>query len=322
MQRVLNIIIMVLTDEELLANVSKCCKPKTAAQHQKEARLLGRILGQPLWRIMHSPTSSYAKLKRAYPNITTLKNKVSTVCKMFTASSHEDADERRQWQELLKALADEQLTAVKTNQMPEKYADRIVDVDEVRTKANELASMKPSDADRTLAGSLQRLLIVLLADIRPKRSDLGHVPIVSTMEECKDTDKNYVVLPDDVKQQAVLVMQRYKTDRHFGRVTEAFTARATRVLRESLKAWPRSHLFVDSRKREPYTSNDIYGQFVARTFSNMFDKKVGTALWRHIYASQAIDANQPEAEREEIARLMLHSTTQNLRYRWVTQKKQ
>ena len=275
-----------------------------------------------LWDIMHAPESSYAVLERLYPNKNTRRHKVTTMVKLFSASGLTDSEARKWWSAKMNELNDDITQDIKRNEMPAKYKDRIVTVDEVMSKAEDLCALSEDEAEKTLTDSLMRLLIVLMSDIKPKRSDLGAVKIVDSAKACEAVkDHNCIILSrvnkNSRKWTGEIVMKHYKTDKVYGEIREPLQERTVRVLRESLSHYPREWLFVDSRYKRPYKNNDSYSQFVTRTFQHYFDRKFSTTLWRHVYASQMISIDHSEVEREETARLMAHSTTQGLRYRWI-----
>jgi hypothetical protein len=309
-----------MKDERLLDAIKQKCKSTTSETRINDANHLLKVLKAPsLWVIMNDPERFYSDLTELYPNIHTRKNKVSTILRLFSASeldkkgTKKTKEKREEWAKRLEELSEESLSNLKKNKMPEKYKGRIVNVAEVHKKAEEL--IEDGGSESTLSSSLSRLLIVILSDIKPKRADLGAVKIVSYKEECTDPLQNYLIF-DKAVMKATLLMQRYKTDKSYGVLEEELSPRCTSILDESLKAHPRQWLFVDTKYKRPYKNNTIYSQFVFRTFERYFDRKFGSSLWRHVYASQAIDGNQPEIEREEIARLMAHNTEQNMRYRW------
>lgn len=88
-----------------------------------------------------------------------------------------------------------------------------------------------------------------------------------------------------------------------------------KVLKESLRRYPRNHVFV-GRNGRPYESNDAYGKFVERTFLELFGKATGPSLWRHIFISEKVKADASEDKLEEITNLMLHGVNQQRRYRF------
>jgi hypothetical protein len=112
-------------------------------------------------------------------------------------------------------------------------------------------------------------------------------------------------------------LHKHKTSKTYAEIVEDVPQRLTKQIAASLDAWPRSHVFVNTRGR-PLTNNG-YTQFVIRSFKEMFGRGAGTALLRHAYVTERVDFNNMSTEqRQHIARLMGHTTdVQDTVYRWV-----
>jgi hypothetical protein len=191
---------------------------------------------------------------------------------------------------------------VKKNELKDKQQEKYVSSKEVEEKCLEL---KNSNPHRKKTLSQQYLLLTLFNDITPKRSDLGSVRIYYRDDPGVKTE-NYIVLRDSKSEfESYLVMNVYKTAKTHGRLEEMLSKETKRVLRESLRAHPRNHLFV-GRSGWPYNSNSAYGRFVERTFFDHFGRAMGTSLWRHVYVSEKVDPNQSERDLETIATSMCH----------------
>lgn len=204
-----------------------------------------------------------------------------------------------------------QEVSAKKNQLNAKQKKNYTGTEDVKLKWIELGKQDPHV---TIKSSQEYLLLTILNELTPKRSDFGEVRIYRNKDPNK-YDGNYIVLHDASSNvSSYLVLNNYKTSKSLGRYEEELTAEADKVIKESLRRHPRDYLFV-GHDRKPYSTNDSYGKYVVRVFNTLFGKKTGTSLWRHIFITEKVSAEASEATREAIARSMLHSEKQQGRYR-------
>jgi hypothetical protein len=203
-------------------------------------------------------------------------------------------------------------TDAKKNKIKEKQKEKYVSTEEVNLKRME---MKKGDPHGDKIVTQQYVLLTLLCDITPKRSDLGRLRVYRGDDPGIKTE-NYIVLRDSKSGlESYLVMNVYKTAKTFGRMEEELADETVKVLKESLRRFPRTYVFVGHNGR-PYDTNAAYGKFVERTFLELFGKATGTSLWRHIFISEKVKADASEDKLEEIANKMLHGVNQQRRYRF------
>jgi hypothetical protein len=223
----------------------------------------------------------------------------------------------------------------------DRQVQRYVSFDEVEAKLAALlapAGAGPSsDPHATLRGSLEVVLLALVAHLPPKRADYGAVRVFRSAraaEAATGPDDNFAVVVaaqaaasgSGAQRQAArsgsyLVLRRFKTAARHQEIVDAIPAPLAAVLRASLEAHPREWLLVDGRGR-PY-SNNAYSKFFARTFERHFGgRKAGPSLMRHAYVSERIDFDAvSRADRKEIARSMGHTIeVQERMYKWVGPK--
>lgn len=285
---------------------------------------LEELIGKSIDYIMIHPNEVYPRIKDKYPNINTRKNLLTPILSLYRVNPEfagtEDGKKGKEgWKKYHDDMNILQSVQSKKNKIPEKMKKNYVSTEEVELKVRELK--KEEDPHNNLENSQQFLLLTLLTDIKPKRSDLGSMKIYRNTDPHKK-DENYLVLRDKISDPSYMVYQVYKTKKYFGRVEEDLSGDSIRVLKQSLRRYPREYVFIDKFRR-PFQSNDSYGKFVKRTFETKFGRELGTSLWRHVYIIEKVSgADVRDEDKDDIARLMLHSKKMNDQYRWVTRGNQ
>ena len=145
--------------------------------------------------------------------------------------------------------------------------------------------------------------------LRPKRCDFGNVHLLKDHPSQNADRYNYIIFRS---KEPVLVLHKYKTAHIYGEIVEKIPRELYEIIRASLKSFPRKHLFISSRG-EPYKKNKSFSEFVRNVFDDLFGKKMGMSMWRHIYVNSQINFNDMSQERLETeARLMGHSVNQQM----------
>lgn len=303
---------------DLLENLKLNLKSTKSFENYKfRIEKLEKAVNKPVDYILYHPSEVYPIIKEKYPNINTRKNMLTPLLSLFRVNPSLLKDEigqksKEEWKNYHDDMSALQTVKIKKNKMPEKYKEKYTSMEEIELKLREL---RKGDPHTTLRDSQRFMLLTLLTDIKPKRSDLGSIRIYKDKDPNKK-DENYIVLREKATEPTYLVLNNYKTKKFYGRVEEDLATDTVKVLKQSLRRFPRDYLFIDHHMR-PYQSNDAYGKFVVRVFNELFGKKMGTSLFRHVYAIEKVNPNAPEEELDETARLMLHSTEVNRNYRWV-----
>lgn len=273
---------------------------------------LVETVNKPIEYIVDHPKEVYPIIKEKYPNINTRKNMITPILTLFRLNTELDKENKDQWKKYHDDMSLIQSVRIKKNIMPEKVKDKYTSFEEIELKLKEL---KEEDPHRNIRLSQKYLLLTILTDIKPKRSDLGAVKIYKDKDPSKK-DENYIVLRDKISESSYIVMNIYKTKKFYGRVEEDLNKETVKVLKDSLRRYPRNYLFID-KNMGPFKTNDSYGKFVISTFNEFFGKKTGTSLFRHIYVIEKDRPDATEEELEENSRLMLHSTNVHRNYKWV-----
>jgi len=238
------------------------------------------------------PARSVDKLRAHYgASVGTLRQVLTAV--LAGARSMDQAPE---WRRIHAAISREVAAhkhGVLTPEMAAKYVcwEKIV------------AAARAARGHATLAESLETVLLAMVTALPPKRADFGDLSV-------NGKDGNRLVLPS--RGDATLILTEFKTAKTHGELTERCPARLTAVVRTSLRAWPRSRLFVtaDGRAMSP----NAYGAFVRKTMLRHVGKPVGLTMLRHIYISDVVLRSDPKTPDAAAAASMLHSKKQQRGY--------
>jgi hypothetical protein len=328
------------TDARVLQSLeSGVASPVTLATYAARLhRLKRKLRAASFCDIARQATKHIAAIRRTASGSSplTTKNLVSAVSAVFKHDAgmrHAFPRERDKWAEYHTELKAAEVKAYHKNlPLNERQAKNYVSMDEIEARFVE--RMKAGHASG-LKDSMQTLLLGFYSDMLPKRSDLGALHAYRSAKELATVpaqelrQQNYVVLFSSPSSSAPssrplpaaaagrLVLHKHKTSKTYAEIVEEVPKRLAKQIAASLDAWPRSHVFVDTRGR-PLTNNG-YTQFVIRSFKEMFGRGAGTALLRHAYVTERVDFNNMSTEqRQHIARLMGHTTdVQDTVYRWV-----
>jgi len=286
---------------------------KTAST-QKEylARLSSLHKIQPdLDRLFANPTTEYPALQAAYPSLLTRKNLLTLILVLFREDAVLKTKEavKAQWKKLHDDLARHMDAKVKRSEPSDKQVEKYTSFEEIEAKYEELKKHSPHATERS---SYQFLLLSIVVHLKPKRADFGAVKLYRDADP-KATDHNYIVLR--TKGSSFLAMNLYKTSKHYRTVEEDLPEGLKRDTEDSLRRWPRTYLFQKANGEA--MSNNTYSAFVKATFQQLFGRATGVSLLRHIYLTEKMDFNDTTLEeQEDVARLMLHTSGLQRKYKW------
>jgi hypothetical protein len=271
-----------------------------------------KLGGAELHTILLNPDTYYPQLKTAYESLTTRKNILTVILALFKidealAKEHKAAHDG--WKKLHDDLARLQEAKVRRSEPEAKQVEKYTSYEEITAKYEELRKRGPHTTERQ---SMQFLLLSVLVHLRPKRADLGHIRIYKNKDP-RNTTENYMVLRE--KGASYLVMNLYKTSKYYQTVEEELPEGLRRDIITSLARHPRVFLFAKD-DGEPM-SNNTYSAFVKRTFTEFFGRGTGVSLLRHIYITEKLDFDDMTLEEQENeAKLMLHTSGLQRRYKW------
>lgn len=286
---------------------------KTRANYLSRLKSLLTKLGHPaLVEVLSNPIKHYPAVQKAFPSLTTRKNVLTPLLALFRedeALRTEHAAAYTTWKKLHDDLAKLQQAKIRRSEPEAKQVELYTSYEEIEAKYEEMKKRGSHDTERH---SLQYLLISILVHLRPKRADLGAIRIYQEKDPRK-TDENYMVLK--AKGTSYLVMNLYKTSKYYQTVEEDLPEGLVKDIRTSLSRWPRDHLF---RKDDGGSmSNNTYTVFVKTTFEQLFGRKTGVSLLRHIYITEKLNFDDMTLEEQnEEAKLMLHTSGLQRQYKW------
>jgi hypothetical protein len=284
---------------------------KTRENYASRLRsLVKRLKVASLQEVLEAPETFYPKMQETYESLTTRRNVITAILVLFREDPDLAPELREKWKLYHDTLTRHQEVRIKRSEPEDKQVAKYTSFEEIEAKYGDLksAAAKPHATRQT---SMQFVLLSLLVHMRPKRADLGSVEIYNDADPATK-DQNYIVLR---KRGSFLAMNIYKTSKHYATIEEDLPDAFVSDLRASLKRWPRKYLFV-KEDGEPM-SNNTYSQFVMRTFKELFGRGTGVSLLRDIYISEKLDFdNMTLEEQEEEARLMLHTSGLQRRYKW------
>jgi integrase len=122
---------------------------------------------------------------------------------------------------------------------------------------------------------------------------------------------NYVVVRSSTR--VDLVLQEFKTSKHYGPYSVALPASVSRVIHRSVELRPRDWLVHDDAGR-PLTAS-AFGRRVARVMKRLTGKPIGASNLRKSFVSWLFSRGDLSPERfAEYARAMNHSTSEQQAY--------
>jgi hypothetical protein len=300
-------------------NLLKTVYKTPTTQKEYLARLSSLHKIQPdLDRFLKNPTTEYPALQAAYPSILTRKNLLTLILVLFREDAALKTLEatRTQWKKLHDDLARHMDAKVKRSEPSNKQVEKYTSYEEIEAKYEELKKHSPHTTERS---SYQFLLLSVIVHLKPKRADFGAVRLYRDVvpsgagKEHAPTDHNYMVLRS--RGSSFLAMNMYKTSKHYQTVEEDLPEGLKRDVEESLRRWPRTYLFQKGNGEA--MSNNTYSAFVKSTFQQLFGRGTGVSLLRHIYLTEKMDFDDTTLEeQEDVARLMLHTSGLQRKYKW------
>jgi hypothetical protein len=283
-----------------LANVMKISGKKT----------LQEVIDDPIG--VHKKLAEYFKAKGSLKP-STMANYLVPILKTMSINKEYQTKHQQQytaWLNYMKEYRDAETSNYKKNTLTDEQKEKWVTFEEMQGKYMELVD------DPTVYTNKRKhfhfLLVALFTHLRPKRSDYGAVKLLNKRPKNMDQG-NYIVLS---KGDPVLVLNHYKTSHVYKAIIEKIPPELYAVLTKSVKAFPRAYLFLSSQD-QPYLKNKSFSEFVRTTMMELFNKKMGVSLWRHVYVSEKMDFNKMSLEAlEQEAQLMGTSVnTQMLTYK-------
>lgn len=300
-----------MKDAELLESLSKDVpglRPLSEMTVNTYVSRLQMLTATTRKSIVESVTNvkrSYTRLQVKYPLSSTRKNVLTAVLAVFSRnpdfkSSH--AADYDAWQVRYKNLSLVEKARSQNNRATEEFMKVMIDIQETR----EIAAAMKSKGLKSKEDSMDHLLLLMMVDMPPKRSDFGALKVTDKMLR----SGNFVYVPEvgDIK----LVMYEYKTFKTYGRFVETLPKTVATALIDSMAAYPRKYVFEQDNK--PMNEHQ-YGRFVEKTFLRCVKKEAGINTIRHSYITQMVDTKKMTiAEQHALAASMCHSYAMQQKY--------
>lgn len=151
--------------------------------------------------------------------------------------------------------------------------------------------------------SKQRALAELMSEV-PSRDDFI-LKVVDSVKAARDLKTNYIVL--NKSPTGRIILQRFKTDEHFGKLDKTLTTRLTNILKRYMmtkKEDDRDYLFGDKK----------LSKFVGDMNKKMGYLTGGVNLLRHMAVQKFLSVPRTAEEKAEYADMMKHSPATQTKY--------
>jgi hypothetical protein len=166
-----------------------------------------------------------------------------------------------------------------------------------------------------LPPGIDRLLLAFYTHIPPVRADYNAVHLLKP-EDPVPKGENYIILGSEYN----LVLQEFKTAKTYKTIEHVLPPLLKKELEDSLKAEPRSWLFVKRETKkssgESMTGTE-FSNWANRILTKIFEKRTTLTALRHSYVSSgSIDYNGSLKGITEKAKSMGHSVSMSMGYVW------
>jgi hypothetical protein len=191
----------------------------------------------------------------------------------------------------------------KDQKLTDKRLNEFVDYKTIIKKRNQLSRLIKKNKKNNLLNQ-QYLLLSLYTYIAPIRNNYHNTKIINKLSD--DNGKNNFLL-HETEDKYIFILNTDKVINHYGKIKIKFPKVLNRIIKESLKNFPRTYLFVNS-KEQPMTDRNI-----ASTLSNIFEgKKLSISNLRIAYITNFYSKNKTVNQKEKLAKQMRHSTNEAL----------
>lgn len=280
--------------------------PATKKEYVNRLTGLEKLLDDNIKNIILLPERYLPKIKDEFEEVKTLRNILIAILAVFkydTSLKQKYESDYDKWFALFKQTDEIHKKNVMQNEPTEKQRAGMIEYKELAEKMKELPK-----------GSMERLLLAMYGLIPPLRNDFNDVRIFwERVPPIYKNKENYIVITKGDKP-AYLVLNNYKTSKTFGQYNEILPDELESEIIDSMIERPRMYLFEDSGK--PYNDKK-FSQWAIRVFKKIFNKPLTISLIRHAYIN-SLDFNKLTiADKDKIAKKMLHSLNTQDTYRLI-----
>lgn len=307
-----------MSSKEISTRIEQAIKSSTISdiskqQYLRRQEVITQLSGQAdIWTAIVKHSGTVAALQAKYgeklSSIHVYATSVLTSFKHLPELKELAPESYKAWKEFNDAATGPLEHRAKTAKPTPRQEPGVIAFEEIIAKRESLP-----------VGSDARLLLSVYSHLPPKRVDFARARIFYEKQR-HDTPGNYLILHARGAGVSELVMNEFKTFKKYGQFREDLPAVLVTEIRASLKRRPREFLFVSTRDRQPYKSDDIFGAWANRMLKSLFGKPLTISLIRHSYLTYINFENMTPLDREDIARRMQHSVLQQINYRWILPK--
>lgn len=297
-------------------------KESTRKQHLARLKAIAKACEtDDIPAVMRDPAKFYPMLVKAYPNVNTRKNNMTTLLVLFRLVPDDLKDQyvgaQTKWKNHHDNMDSLQEAKYRKNMPDDKQLLKYTPMEEIQLKYNELGR---GDPHATRQDSLHFVLLSIILHSPPKRADLGSMKVYRG-EDPNLKDANYLVLHTyESKLDSYMVFTTFKTSKRLVRVDQVLGRKLFNDISDSLRRWPREYLFVN-KFGNPFKTNQLFTQYVIAVFDRLFGRSTGVTMIRHIFLTDKINKEYMTLEeKDELARQMLHSRGLQDRYVWDKKK--
>ncbi len=271
--------------------------------YQLRLNMLKDHFKQPLEYILSHPNEVVKYIKKTYSSIQTRNNFTSSVKALFKYNPQlqkEYGKKYEMWKVHTTAMTQAVSKHYALSKPTEKQMNTYITWEEVSKKLKELQDSQ--------YGSDAHLLLAMYSLEEPKRQDYGNVEIFKkTPPQPIANTENYII---DGKNHMTLVLNKYKTAKKYKKMVRKLVPELANIIKASLEAKPRKHLFV-TKDDKPYEKSNSFTQYSNRMFNRLFNKKVTVNTLRHSFIKKFLtsDVADNHAEKLKVSQSMGHSVT-------------
>lgn len=162
-------------------------------------------------------------------------------------------------------------------------------------------------------GDQRRVLISMYTEIPPVRNDYWNLRIYN--EDPNDDNNNYMIIRGD--NNPIIVLQKYKTSKKYGKLVINLNDKLSKEIRDSLVKDLRTYLFTTTKGYKYKTSSE-FGIWANGVLKELFGPGFNLTMFRYIYISRRDLCLEKKsiAEQEMIAKIMGHSINMQHQYMW------
>lgn len=288
---------------------TKFLKQKTKDEYVKRINDFCEYLEKDLSYVMKNPKWFVKKVREYIEEKKYGIHTADKICSCFMACFNYNQDFKEaekdlfdQWVSETKTIKDEIDKKYESNAPTLKQKGAYISYDQLIETRNKMKKRSQS-----------RLLLFMYTEIPPVRNDY-HLLKIYKSKPHYDTG-NYMIIDDP---NPMIVLNDFKTDKTYEQIKIKIPDRLFDEIKESLEETPREYLFVSTRNKLPYESDNTFSRWANRTLRAIFNNTMNLTTLRHIYISRRDLKleNKSGLERKEIAKIMGHSLEQQQRYLW------